>query len=113
MREVLSGDVTVAARALLPCPAAARRPLMRRMIAEADLADRYRKRIGRGHRLYGNGSLMAAALARDPPPEPYLSDAEYLDCLATVIAALADRRNGVPVFSSCRPFRMKEAAYLV
>lgn len=113
MREVLPGDLSAAARALLPLPEAARRAAAKRMIAEADIADRYRKRTGRAHALYGNGSLMAAALRRHPPAEPFLSDPGYLDCLATVILLLSERRIAVPVFSSTRSFRVNARAYLV
>lgn len=91
MRPVLMGDVTVAARALLGVRAGARAPLARRLIAEAQLADRHRAHTGRAHPLHGNGSLMAAATARHLPPEPPLADAAYLHCLIAVIEALALR----------------------
>ena len=92
MRPVLVGDLIAAARVLRAEPAAARDGCIARLIAEADLADRSRKRLGRPHAVYGNGSLMAAALRRRPAPEPFLSDLAYLDALGRVIAALAARR---------------------
>lgn len=113
MRPLLPGDLIAAARVLLAVPEAERPVAIRRMIAEAEIADRYRKRLGRGHRLYGNGSLMAAAMRRQLLPEPFLGDPDYLDCLATVIRALSERHGARPVFSSCRSFRMKASAYLV
>ncbi|MCC6304093.1 MAG: hypothetical protein IT545_02730 [Rhodobacteraceae bacterium] len=92
MRPVLHGDVVAAARALRLAPLGARAALIGRLIAEADLADRWRRRTGRAHPRAGNGSLMAAAAAWPQAPEPFLSDADYLDCLRIVIEALIARR---------------------
>lgn len=94
MRPVLHGDVVAAARALLPLPEAERPAAMARLLAEADAADRYRRRMGRVHRLWGNGSLMAAAMARPLPPEPFLADPDYLRCLIVVLEALLARQTG-------------------
>lgn len=98
MRSVLHGDVTAAARALLMVPAAARETLCRRMIQEADFADRYAKRLGRPHRDWGNGTLMAAARARPLADEPSLGEERYCQCLEMVFRELlewrAARRNG-------------------
>lgn len=113
MRELLQGDVAAAARVLLALPEAARAPALKRMLAEAEIADRYRRHVGRAHWLYGDGSLRAAAMRHAMPAEPLLSDPDYLDCLARVIAALSERRSRGPVFSSRRSFRVKSSAYLV
>ena len=40
------------------------------------------------HPLWGDGSLMAAALRRPVVPEPDLSDADYLRALLRVLEAL-------------------------
>ncbi|WP_323764909.1 hypothetical protein [Marinovum sp.] len=92
MRPVLHGDVTAAARALLMVPESAREALCHRMIEEADFADRYAKRLGRPHRLWGNGTLMAAARARPLADEPALGEARYCRCLEQVFRALLDWR---------------------
>ncbi|MFC2967851.1 DUF7742 family protein [Acidimangrovimonas pyrenivorans] len=92
MRQVLPGDLVAAALVLRALPEAERDGALRRLLEEADLADRYRKRLGRPHPDYGNGSLMAAALRHRPGGEPFLSDPAYLDALGRVIAALRARR---------------------
>lgn len=92
MRPVLHGDVTAAARALLLVPEAAREALCRRMIEEADFADRYARRIGRPHRDWGNGTLMAAARARPLAEEPPLGEERYCRCLETVFRLLLEWR---------------------
>lgn len=91
MRPVLPGDLVAAARALRPLPVPARPAAVAAMIAEAALADRFRKRLGRPHPRLGNGSLMAAASAWPQAAEPWLSDPDWLGCLAAVIAALRAR----------------------
>lgn len=113
MRQILHGDLTAAARVLRTVAPAAREGLLLRMIAEAEVADRYRRRLGRVHPRFGDGSLMAAALRRRPRPEPFLSDSDYLCCLGQVIAALLARRNAPAVFSSAPSFRMMRPPYLV
>lgn len=80
---------------LLALPDRKRAAAMVALIEAARLADRYRKRTGRAHPVYGTGSLMGAAAARRQLPEPWLDDPEYLECLAVVIAALRAR--------ACRP----------
>lgn len=107
-------DVIAAARVLLVVEAGLRSSLLACMIDQAKLADRYRKRLGRAHPRWGNGSLMAAAAVWPQAPEPFMSDDEYLDCLQTVLGRLALRQcPRAPVFSSCRTFRMKTVDYLV
>ena len=92
MRPVMHGDLTSAARHLLALPASARQGICARLIAQADAADRYRKRFGRAHPLWGNGTLMAAARRIPLPKEPPLHDPDYADCLILVLSALAQRR---------------------
>ncbi|MBI1217485.1 MAG: hypothetical protein GC186_02965 [Rhodobacteraceae bacterium] len=114
MRQVLMGDVIAAARVLLADDPPHRPVLLGRMIHQAEQADHYRKRLGRNHPDWGNGSLMAAAGVWPQAPEPFLSDPDYLDCLDMVLVRLALRRcRRKPVFSSCRSFQMKTVDYLV
>lgn len=91
MRPVLVGDILAAARVLMALPRGARDGALAEMLAEADLADRFRRRTGRAHPRFGGGCLMAAALARRPGPEPFPADAAFLDALSRVGAALAER----------------------
>lgn len=92
MRPVLHGDLTNAARHLLALPASARPAACARLIAQADAADRYRKRFGRAHPHWGNGTLMAAARRLPLPTEPPLHDTDYANCLILVLTALIGRQ---------------------
>ena len=91
MRPVLHGDLVAAARALRAVPGADRAALMRRMLAQAGWADAYRRALGRAHPEWGDGSLMAAAARFPQAREPFLSDAEWLDCLWVAVSALLAR----------------------
>lgn len=91
MRPILHGDVVAAARVLYALPDAERAPTMERLIVQARRADRYRKEMGRVHPFWGDGSLLTAALAHNPPPEPALADTVYCACLAHVFEALVTR----------------------
>lgn len=88
MRPVMMGDVIAAARVLCAARVGDRAALMRRLLRAASLADRHRRRTGRAHPAFGNGSLMAVARRRSSPAEPPLHDPAYLDCLCIVLAAL-------------------------
>lgn len=89
MRAVTLGDIRAAARVLAQHPQDARAALMAEMLQEADIADRYRKAYRRCHPRLGNGTLMAAALARaGQGPTPRLSERDGLEALALVIHAV-------------------------
>lgn len=90
MRPLLHGDVSSAARALLMIPPPARDAGCRRMIREAEQADRHVRRTGRVHPFWGNGSLMAAARRRVLADEPGFDDADYCRCFEMVLRALID-----------------------
>lgn len=62
---------------------------MRRLLAEAEPADRFRLREGRLHPAFGNGTLMAAALAR-PRVRLATGGGEGLRPLAEVLGAVLD-----------------------
>ncbi|MCP3969402.1 MAG: hypothetical protein GY717_03620 [Rhodobacteraceae bacterium] len=90
MRPVLHGDVVAAARVLYRMPIRLRPDAMKRMLCQASMADRYRLVTGRLHPEWGDGSLMVAALAKAPPPEPRLDDRDYCGCMAMVFEALVE-----------------------
>lgn len=90
MRPVLPGDVSAAARVLLPVPAEARYATARRLIDEACAADLYRRRHGRAHGRWGNGTLMASAHGHPKGREISFDDPDFLDCQLRVIEALID-----------------------
>ena len=93
MRPVLEADLWLAARAARLVPHAERAGSVRLWIAQADAADRYRKRMGRAHPQWGNGSL-AARLAREPLGEERARDPAFLGALAEVARVLAQRAGG-------------------
>lgn len=95
MRPVLPGDLDFAVRALLPAPLAARGSVARAIIQTADIADRYRKRLGRAHPVFGDGSVGAAARRYPLAPLPDYCNARYCGALAVFLAALAGWRGRV------------------
>ena len=96
MRPLAPADLSLAARALLPLPEPARKTAILRLIGEAEAADRYRKRLGRAHPFWGNGSLEAAARCKVLAAPQSLSNPDYLCCLALVLEALVRRRGIAP-----------------
>jgi len=93
MRPILPTDLDIAARVLMTIPKIERRAFVARLIAQADVADRYRKRLGRAHPHYGSGSLMAAALRHDhQAPTRHCNDL-YCACLAEVLCGIAEYRT--------------------
>ena len=102
MRPVLHGDVVAAARVLYALPEALRVRELARLMQKAAWADAFRKQFGRVHPVWGDGSLMTAALATAPPPEPRLDDAEYCGCLAMVFEGLVAGLCGVRRVSPAR-----------
>ncbi len=84
-------DVVAAARTIWQAPEALREETLGRLLRMADWAERFRREHRRNHPFWGDGSLMTAALAEDPPPEPRLSDPDYCRCLSLVLRALAAR----------------------
>jgi len=91
MQRVMNGDLTSVARHLLTLPSAQRWAACVQLITQADAADRYRKRFGRAHPHWGNGTLMAAARRVPLPTEPALNDPAYANCLIMVLTALSHR----------------------
>ena len=63
MREIVHGDVVAAACALLAVTPEGWEARIAAYLIWADAADRYRRRLGRAHPVWGNGSLMGAALS--------------------------------------------------
>jgi len=89
MRPVLHGDVVSAARLVYTIPAGERTAALSKLLARAEAADLYRRKHGRAHPRWGDGSLMAVAQRRELPNEPTLRDSDYCRCLSTVFLALA------------------------
>lgn len=92
MRPVLHTDLLMAARAVRCVPTASRAERLAQWLREAHWADRYRKRLGRAHPHWGNGSLLARAMA-EPLAQPSWPDNGELVALAEVIAAVLGWRG--------------------
>lgn len=94
MRRCLLGDLVAAATAVAAQAAAQQPAFAHRLICEADAAHRYHKRFGLPHPAWGNGSLMARALA-EPPPQLAVSasSAAFLSALGLVAQLLAARKQ--------------------
>lgn len=90
MRTIQHGDLMAAARAVVGLEVEEQRRALARLFASAHAADIYRKRTGRVHRCWGNGTLYAAAIpAGGPvPPQADLSNSAYVAALSVVLEAL-------------------------
>ena len=94
MQPVTLGDLAAAARVLLARPQAQRPAAMAALIARAEAADRLRRAEGRHHPLYGNGTLMAAALAHPRADPTHPGGEDFLACLALATEAALDHARG-------------------
>lgn len=88
MRPVLHSDLAYAARALVDIDDQSRARLAGRMLQEAQWADKFRKRLGKPHPRWGNGTLSAAAAQYPLCPEPSVDDPDYSLCLMAILRAL-------------------------
>jgi len=93
MRAVLPGDLSAAARVLLGLPPDERAQAARRLVQEAEIADRYRRNTGSVHPGFGSGSLMSRALRAAPLPEPLIDQPDYARCLIRVLEAILDAQT--------------------
>lgn len=93
MRPLLIADLLVAAKAVLGVPASLRPLLAERLLDRADAADRYRRRMGRLHPGWGDGTLSAAAQAVPAGNSVALSNPDAAEALSLVLLALAKRRR--------------------
>ena len=91
MRPILIGDLIAAARVVVLLPDPDRAAEVSRLLAEARVADRFRRRCGRSHPVWGNGSLMAAASAHPRAREALSRDPDFLRALRHVIDGVLSR----------------------
>lgn len=89
MRRCLIGDITTAAAALSAAAPPDRPRLADRLLAEAHAAHSYAKRFAKPHPDWGNGSLMARALA----VLPRSGGSTDFAAMAEILAALARFRT--------------------
>ncbi|WP_442345827.1 DUF7742 family protein [Flavimaricola marinus] len=93
MRPVLPSDLDACARALMQGPACERAIKADGILHAADLADRFRKRTGRLHPDFGDGSLGAAAWRAGQVPRPPRCDSSYCECLTMMLERLSNWRS--------------------
>ena len=93
MRPVQLADIEAAARALMCCTPAARSTLAAQLVAHADIAEKYRKRLRKPHLRFGTGTLMSAAAAHPQARRPAVFGADTLDAFAHVIKALEGQKS--------------------
>jgi hypothetical protein len=93
MRPLLPGDLDCAVAVVMAQPPEARAGVAAELLAQADLADRFRKRLGRAHPVYGTGSLMSAALGWPDAPRGRVHDTSYCAALIVVLTAVQDWRG--------------------
>ncbi|MFQ6553316.1 hypothetical protein AAD018_013345 [Aestuariibius insulae] len=93
MRAVLSVDIELAARALLCRAAPERRKAMQALCERAHIADLWRRRTGRAHSVWGDGTLAAAAMAHPLAPKRLRYDPVWTEVLGQALAGLDDWRQ--------------------
>jgi len=94
MRTITHGDIAVAAHAVRGQAPDLQRYAILRFLDRAHAADLFRKRFGRAHPFWGNGSLMAVVLGSGMArPEPFCSDTAYLGAFSTVIETVLEWRD--------------------
>ena len=89
MRRILLADLAATAHLLARWPAAERPARLDMLLSQTQAADRFARRFGRPHPDWGDGSLLARALAQGNPPRP--EDHHYWASLSLVAAAIARR----------------------
>ncbi len=98
MRPLLQADLESAVAVVLGQPMPLRRWTADQLLAQADIADRYRKRFGRAHPDFGSGSLMAAAGHWPALPQRPMCDAAYCAGMVIVLAAVQAWRHRLDPF---------------
>ncbi|MGR3794552.1 DUF7742 family protein [Vannielia sp. SX4] len=94
MRPLHHSDICEVARVLLPLSEEERPRALKRFIAFADAADRFRQVTGRAHKAWGDGTL-GAAVARQPRGlARSFEDFDYAQCWAMVLDAVIRYRTG-------------------
>lgn len=91
MRPVLIGDILCLARVILAAPQGQQRQLCADLLYQADCADKFRKRHGRAHPQWGDGSVMARATQYSETALTHVSlrEAAFCRALETVLHELA------------------------
>jgi hypothetical protein len=108
MRPILPPDIDLLTRAMLPLPAAARPGAVQVILDRAELADRFRKRLGRVHPEHGDGSILWLVAGSERVSHVFC-DAVYCEALEAVAGAIRDWRQRRATLSRDR-FRTHQQA---
>lgn len=88
MTAPVMGDLVAAARACLAAPPRRRRWTAIRIVREAEKARAFRRKGGGVHPIWGDGTVMAAALRRPVLPAPGLGCDQFRACLVACLDAM-------------------------
>ncbi|MBB5722056.1 hypothetical protein FHS72_001680 [Loktanella ponticola] len=91
MRPIHLSDLHYAACALKNEPEITRPATLQSALANADTADRYRKRLRRAHPDYGTGTLTSALAQHHPIDDTTPHTTAYLQSMLVVITGLLTR----------------------
>lgn len=91
MRSVTRSDVVAAARVLRGAPEGRRGDLCCALFRSTEIADRFTRRLGKRHPLFGRGTLTEAAMAFPDDTFDGPQDAELRRCMAQVQDHLSRR----------------------
>ena len=91
MRRILIADLVAAAHLLARSPATERSGMLDRLFQQTQAADLFTRRFGRPHPAWGNGSLLARALAE--PARAGDEDHDFWVCVGLVALRMAHRRR--------------------
>ncbi|WP_458790291.1 DUF7742 family protein [Yoonia sp. MH D7] len=83
-------DLNLGARTLLCARETDRAKFIKTLLEQAHTADKYRKRMGKAHPEFGNGTLSDACGRYGRLPMPDRCDPQYLRCLGDVIKGILD-----------------------
>lgn len=93
MRAVHLADIEVAARALAVVAPPDRQNRLLELMKNAHLADKVRKKFGKSHPEFGNGTLMSAALKGPLAPRPDYITTDFAACLRLVLAQVGGKNR--------------------
>lgn len=96
MRPVHLSDLHMAALILRNHPQDQRVALITQVLEAADTADRYRKKLRRGHPDFGTGTLSSAIRGFQVDRAQAPCETAYLEALQVVVAALLAKRQNYP-----------------
>lgn len=91
-RPITTSDLLAMARAVHAAEWEDRPDVARNILQAAALAERSRQEHGRNHDVWGDGTVMSAALSRQfsLAREPRVDDAEWRETLVTALRAIDD-----------------------